>query len=599
MIGKTTTSKMYEEYRSLFSLPSLKKLSIYNILEAAIFSFLITLFHKNFQGFSFLSDIAVVIVYFFTYAFIVKIIVFKKDNVLDTRRTLGLSAASNGISLILIVIGIFLLNIVSWLANFFIYFGLVCNIFLTGLVIYTTAETSKIEVLIGASLIYIAEVVMILNLVAGIYFDYVPTVIVLVLGLMSIFLIADIPLVIAGHIGDVSGLDMTRGFIYAWVDKKVDKMEEVFSKISVERSLPIGLLRLLKDNDELFVVISNVHSGPFLNVGSSNMPYEVYRYFSDKYGIDAVVFHGTCTHSENLPNKQELKKFLEFLEIEREKIDAKYETAKVYRTMEGELLLTYKIYDNTVLGIVSTVSGEMDDLHVDIGLAFREVLRSRGLDGLLVDAHNSLTEPGSLPLLTLTDKIGKDIISSVRNLIEEKFDLWAEGEVEVGWHHVQCDKISVKEGLGPGGIWIIVEKIGERRFTTIIIDSNNLKKGFRNKILEILKSEKLIEEGEIITTDTHVVNAVSPGEGAYELLDPKKLDRLLPCIKEAIEKANEKLSPVKVGFSVKEIKIKTIGEDGVHRLLHAALAGSYAFKNVFRASLVTYIILLLLLSLLV
>ena len=62
----------------------------------------------------------------------------------------------------------------------------------------------------------------------------------------------------------------------------------------------------LDKNNGYSLVVPEVHPGPFLSVGGSNLPYVLYNAFSGR----AMVLHGVSDHALNIPSKEELDKYI-------------------------------------------------------------------------------------------------------------------------------------------------------------------------------------------------------------------------------------------------------------------------------------------------
>lgn len=95
----------------------------------------------------------------------------------------------------------------------------------------------------------------------------------------------------------------------------------------------------------------------------------------------------------------------------------------------------------------------------------------------------------------------------------------------------------------------------------IIIDGNNMIPGLREEILEVVKKTG-VDEAEAMTSDTHIVNAVSLNPRGYNPVglvgDHKKL---IKTITNMVKEALVKVQPVKVAYSIKNVeKIKIVGE---------------------------------------
>ncbi|MEJ2271675.1 MAG: DUF2070 family protein, partial [Candidatus Bathyarchaeota archaeon] len=99
------------------------------------------------------------------------------------------------------------------------------------------------------------------------------------------------------------------------------------------------------------------------------------------------------------------------------------------------------------------------------------------------------------------------------------------------------------------------------------IDGNNMVSGLRDKILSAIK-ELDINDGEILTTDTHSVCGMIRSARGYNLvgeaIDHKEL---IEYIKEATSLALDNIEPVEVSFRTEIIpEVKIIGEKQITEL---------------------------------
>ena len=98
--------------------------------------------------------------------------------------------------------------------------------------------------------------------------------------------------------GDVlknSPLKLLRAFLNAWVAERPKLFEDIFEKLSLEKEIDT---KIIEFNKKTLLVVPEVHPGPFYPIGSSNLPFELYNYFT-KLGAKPVIFHGISGHEYN------------------------------------------------------------------------------------------------------------------------------------------------------------------------------------------------------------------------------------------------------------------------------------------------------------
>jgi len=102
----------------------------------------------------------------------------------------------------------------------------------------------------------------------------------------------------------------------------------------------------------------------------------------------------------------------------------------------------------------------------------------------------------------------------------------------------------------------MVIEVGAQKTAYILLDSNNMVIGFRDVILEKVKTLGL-DYAEVMTTDTHFVNTMS---GGHNPVGTKMQDEIIDAILKCTNEALNDLEEVSVGCKVANIKdIKTFG----------------------------------------
>ncbi|HEX7179412.1 MAG TPA: DUF2070 family protein, partial [Nitrososphaeraceae archaeon] len=123
--------------------------------------------------------------------------------------------------------------------------------------------------------------------------------------------------VIWSYLADRSGrpqisstFQVLQAFLSAWTEKRQDRMEKIFESKAVVKNVCTQVLKFqLKNNDEVRIVLPEVHPGPFSPVGGSNLPYRIFKFFNKR----AIVLHSLSDHSLNLPSSSEVDNYLNSL----------------------------------------------------------------------------------------------------------------------------------------------------------------------------------------------------------------------------------------------------------------------------------------------
>jgi len=153
----------------------------------------------------------------------------------------------------------------------------------------------------------------------------------------------------------------------------------------------------------------------------------------------------------------------------------------------------------------------MEDIPFELGAEIVEKGRALGAeDVVVIDAHNSIGGSSEVPIL-LPEQLN-DLKTAAESAIKAALKLRRTG-FKFGASRVVPEELGLREGLGPGGIAVATLEVQEQRVAYVIFDGNNVVKGLREEIREALK--ELVDDSEVLATDTHVVNAISTIERGY------------------------------------------------------------------------------------
>jgi putative membrane protein len=151
-----------------------------------------------------------------------------------------------------------------------------------------------------------------------------------------------------------------------------------------------------------------------------------------------------------------------------------------------------------------------------------------------VDAHNCFTgdistvQPGTLAAYEY-QSAALHAINEGPGLVKYPFRI---GSAQV------IPPFSRKEGFGDQGIEVLIIEVGGQTTAYILIDGNNVQVGVRDILRDHVLT--LVDEAEIMTTDSHVVNIMS-GKNPVGLNVRPEL--ILPYLDQAVKEALGNLAP--------------------------------------------------------
>lgn len=375
----------------------------------------------------------------------------------------------------------------------------------------------------------------------------------------------------------IGAISLFKAFLANWIGNATRPLEEHFEKLGLNSNVSVSLLAFRKERSlEAVMIVPMIHPGPFKNLGSSNLPYLIQRSLEEHFGIVAAIPHGTCGHESNLTSQQQCGKVLEeILDLARfSEFESK--ATRFVREEKNLAKASCQIFGDVALVTVTRAPASMEDVPREVGFKIIEQGRKLGAkDVIVVDAHNSLGS--SKELAVLSNEELQDIVLAAgkalqKALKEERLPF------KIGTAKAYTKEFGIREGIGLGGAVALTVVVGEQKVAYVTIDGNNMVKGLREEILKSL--EDVIHDGEILTTDTHVVNAVlSIDRGYYPVGEAVDKEKLISYIKEGVFRALTDVSNSEVSYRIAEIRgVKILSEERL-RSLNILIDSTYEFAK--------------------
>ena len=346
------------------------------------------------------------------------------------------------------------------------------------------------------------------------------------IGFVLLIWALDRPLYRAFHI---HGLNFLNTFL-AHITDGSKTMEDFFHEIGEEVYVPqVNLLFRPENGRGVLFTVPNIHPGPLGEIGGGNLP----NYLQSSFPELVMVSHGTATHDFNLVAEDEIEKIIRAIRKAESALVFSDKASRSHRYQYGSVSVLYQVFNDTIL-IVSTRSPEKtEDIDLGVGMAIMAEGHRAFPHVAFVDAHNCFTgdistvQPGTLSAL--------EYHSAALHAIEEGMRL-EQSRFRFGSAQV-IPPFSRKEGFGDQGLEVLVIEAGEQKTAYVLIDGNNVQAGVR----DILRTSvlNLVEEAEIMTTDSHVVNVLSGKNPVGYHVDP---ELILPYLDQAVKEAINNLT---------------------------------------------------------
>ncbi|MCS7364625.1 MAG: DUF2070 family protein [archaeon GB-1867-035] len=599
-----SSKEIAARYKLLFRLPSYRDILIRTTLSSIIFGIIHGMGKQYFTGDDVLKNIILfIIMYYILPAVLSTYITVKmmKREILTERRLAGLSlftvlfmGISNitGVTISIIMNSILVQEIVTIVS---------CGIIMSlKYLVICTLERKKVEAFLSSILHYAMCVISgvwiyqligkygILNVILRSFY---------VAGSFTItsWFLMDAVDKVGLKVIQIEGIKLFNAFTKYWLANRKDKIEEILEKYSHEEDVKIkNIIFFDEENKPKYtIIIPEFHFGPFRDLGSSQFPHIIIDQL-ERDNIKAVVLHGISEHGQDIANTSDCKKIIR--RIIEENFKAKPDRTKatnIIKIKKGKCTIYCQLFEDTALLIVTRAPNLTEDLPMWIKREIKDKAKKLGIkDVMIIDAHNSIRENEQL-----SDKDYKEIIEAAEKALTKVKNL-NQNKLKIGISRKIIKEYTEEQGIGKGGVIGLTIGTEKQMFTFIVYDGNNMIPEFREKVIKRLMQEK-ISNVEVLTTDTHSVNGLTPEERGYHPVG--EIDHKEVLVKYAIEVAEESNKKVTyMNYTIREItveSIKVLGEDLLAKFSKAISEALRIAKKVsiaaFTLSTVTSIILFL------
>jgi putative membrane protein len=225
---------------------------------------------------------------------------------------------------------------------------------------------------------------------------------------------------------------------------------------------------------------------------------------------------------------------------------------KFFRVQSGNAKIGGQYFDNNLVLLATMAPQGFDDMDFGVGLAIINLAKAKtGAEKvILVECHNAFKGEGGRILP------GNKEVFELMDAVEKLPDPEDQSSLKVGCASDPMDEVSKEEGVGESGVKVMIVEVETQKTAYILLDSNNMIIGFRERIMEEVKKLGL-DELEVMTSDTHFVNALS---GGHNPVGNKNSDLIIEKIIKCTEDALNDLEDVTVSCEVSKINdLKTLG----------------------------------------
>ena len=376
-----------------------------------------------------------------------------------------------------------------------------------------------------------------------------------------------------------STFSVLQAFLSAWTENKREKMEAIFDCRSREDDVKTRVMKFEREGyKQVFVVLPDVHPGPFNPIGGSNLPQRIFNFFEDS----AIVLHSISDHSQNLPTTIEVNKYLDSLKKSQVKNSGSECTLPI-QMHSHDFSLTCIDFRSCILMIISRYGG-MEDLPYSIREKIEQSAKDLGYSNIMVvDAHNALGDK-------ITDE-EQTVLTELAKTSLEKLKGKQNYPCKIGYSNSLTSRLKFVE-LGGAGIGVLNIHIDNQDHLIGWSDSNNLITGLRTKILKDLKDAG-INMLEICSSDTHSSSGKRTRQGYYALGDVTSGKEVVDAFIEISKNAISQTSSSSFSYLETYSKVKLMGRGQFDNYASALNKSMNITKVSLAVTMIFYIVLLI------
>ncbi len=353
-----------------------------------------------------------------------------------------------------------------------------------------------------------------------------------------------------------SPLTLFRAFLQHWLRSDPEPLENRLGTLGTQGMIEGSILGFSGAKGAVgSIVVSNFHPGPYRDLGSAGLPSRLKASLERSKGGFVQVPHGVSNHQLNIVSQQDVQRVMEKVVAEYPVEAPVHDASAMVRSSVDEAKASGQLFGNVAFLTLTLAPTEMEDLPSEVARDIEEEAQKRGLSAIVADAHNSLSNQTSIT----PEQARKLVEASVKVL--DQLALARRSPFRAGSAADPLEEFRLEDGIGPGGLSSLVVRNGNQIVAYLTIDGNNMKTGVREIILRDLETIG-VSDGEIMTTDTHLVTGlVRSTLGYYPVGTHLDIGLLTRKVRETVQQAIATMEDATAGFSKFSIEVRVLGSE--------------------------------------
>jgi predicted neutral ceramidase superfamily lipid hydrolase len=354
-------------------------------------------------------------------------------------------------------------------------------------------------------------------------------------------------------IGD-SPMGLFRDFLLHWLEKDPNPLEHRLSSLGRTGKIDVAILAFETPRPEkACVIVSNFHPGPYRDLGSGGLPSRLKASIQSRMNSTTLVPHGISNHEYNIISQEDVQKLIEETWKRYPIVRNSFSASRFVRETVEEAKASAQAFGNTVFVTLTLAPKDMEDVPPEVLGTIEAEAKAKGLRVMVADAHNSLSRQVSITpeqARMLSEAARKAMIIAAQP---------PQSRFKVGSASDPLSDFGLSDGIGPGGLSVVAVESQSQLTAYLTIDGNNMETGFREMILATL-TEEGVDDGEVMTTDTHLVAGVVRSKlGYHPVGENMNKDLFLRKVRETVRTAMNAMEYAGAGMSSFSLELRVLG----------------------------------------
>jgi predicted neutral ceramidase superfamily lipid hydrolase len=366
-----------------------------------------------------------------------------------------------------------------------------------------------------------------------------------------------------------------KGFLYAWAEDEYKVLEQELSKVGENVEVICDVIDLEGEENTATLLVPYIHPGPFRKMGSSALPERLVNEYKRKKKGEAIVAHGISTHELDIINHSDLVKIIETI-TNIKTVVSHSRCTRIIRRSVNNSVATCQLFGEVALITLSLSNKSYDDLPIELLHEIQSEVERKGIIPVIIDSHNSILIKNEL-----TQEDLENLLKTSLMALEDSLDE-TQHQFKMGVSRINPEEWDNTVGMGGSGIASIsITLENSSRYTYIVFDGNNMKKGLKKEIRKV--GEQFVDDLVVMTSDTHVVNALgATSSGYYPIGEKMEEEKILSYVKENIQASLMKQEKTQFKYGRSTIPdVLILGKNGLERLANTTENGFSLFTRIF------------------